>query len=112
MRTLLNEFGCNILDGVHEDGEFHIVIARNKFRKELHLGDVEGLGLNPFEDAETLFSLDDDRRVAVGHFETLDDLGHGTDRIHLALARVFGFHVHLGHHADKFILVADALDQT
>ena len=111
MWTLLNEFGRNVLDGVHEDGEFHIIITRDEFREELHLGDVEGLGLNPFENAETLLALDDDRRVAVGHFEALDDLGHGPDRIHLALARVLGFHVHLGHHADKFILVADALDQ-
>ena len=55
--------------------------------------------------------LDDNRRIAVWHFETLDDLGHSTDGINLALAWVFGFHVHLGNHTDKFILVADALNQ-
>ena len=67
--------------------------------------------MRPFEDFETFLPLNDNGGIAVGHFETLDNLRQGSYRKDISGSGIFVIAIALRNHPDIFRLLGNAANK-
>ena len=90
----------NIFQGVEQRFKFFVVLGGEHFGVKRNVACDIGVERGYLVEVKTLFPLQNHRRVAVGHFQYLDDFAQRTDRVEVVdVARVIVIHVFLTDNA-------------